>query len=125
MKYTDEQQKKIESNLDQIVSYIKENIQPHIPNDERISVYFRSENSLYENKIYVSNGSIDGYVGAAHVHFDKGEKSPYCECIYKYTEWMLCFVLGWKEVKQELHEQLDKKIQKHQRIVDTIENFEV
>ena len=125
MIYTDEQQKKIESNLDQIVSYIKENIQPHIPNDEQISVHFLSENSLHENRLYVSSGNIDGYVGAAHVHFDKGEKKYYCDCVYKYTEWMLCFVLGWKDAKQKLHEELDKKIQAHQRIVDAIENFEV
>ena len=125
MIYTDEQQKKIESNLDQIVAYIKENIQPHIPNNEQISVHFYSENSLHENKIYVSNDNIDGYVGAAHVHFDKGGKKYYYESVYKHTEWMLCFVLGWKDAKPKLHEELDKKIQAHQRIVDAIENFEV
>lgn len=125
MIYTDEQQKKIESNLDQIVAYIKENIQPNIPNDEQISVHFHSENSRHENRLCVSSYDIDGYVGAAHVHFNKGEKKSYSDCVYKYTDWMLCFVLGWKEVKKDLHSQLNEKIEAHQRIVDAIENFEV
>lgn len=125
MVYTDEHKKKIESNLDQIISYIKKEIQPNIPPNEQISVHFFSENSLHENKIYVSEHGIDGYVGAAHVHFDKDNKKSYCECVYEHIDWMLGFVLGWKDAKQGLHEKLDKKIQARQQIINAIENFEV
>lgn len=125
MKYTPEQKKKIESNLDQIVAYIEDNIQPHIPNDECIKVRFFSENNKHENNLYVSEYGIEGCVGASHVHFDKGERKYYCDCVYKHVEWMLCFVLGWNEAKEKLHKELDKKIRERQHIIDAIEGFEV
>lgn len=124
MIYTDEQEKKIESNFGQIVDYIKENIQPYIPEGECICSY--SDEQIHDCQISVSSDNIDGYVGRAHIHFDKEKKPSYCgESVYKYTEWMLRIVLNWNQIKAGLGIDLEKKIKERQRIINAIENFEV
>lgn len=123
MHYTDRQTEKIFAHLDAIVAYINENIMPNIPEYESVLAEFVSEK--YRCQMRVSYYDIVGYVGASCLHFEKGEKKIWADCAYKHVDWAAHFVLNWKEIKEQLNNNVDVLNAKYSDVAYAIDNFTV
>lgn len=125
MNYTAEQEEKIYSNLNQIIAYINDKIQPLIPEGDTIKVDFKDMDGRLKCSLYVNDWDITGYVGFVQIHFYEGKGYTNSTSVYNHVDYAMEFVYNWNVIKQELIEKLDEKISKHNAIISVIDNFEV
>lgn len=126
MRYTDEEKQKIAECLDKIVTYIDTEVRPKM--HEPIYVNISSANSI---SIPDDGTPIRGNLNSLRVVFakeDENRSSSFYSyysvysldsvAIVDYVETLLTY---WKAVKENILSQLDRQ----QRMLDTINNFEL
>jgi hypothetical protein len=132
MHFTEEQEKKIFSNLDAIIDYIEREIQSQLLDGECIEIEFRSNNDRNRCKMNINDSYVTGFVGFTGVTF-KTEKSSAYSSVYDSVDHAAEFVLNWNDsvpfasngIKSKILMELNMIIAERKRINNIIDNFEV
>lgn len=121
--YTEDQQRKISENLDQIKGYLLA-ISSELEGLRGISTEFKRGNCICRLTV-CDGGYFYGSIGYADISFDKKPNSSRYDSVYTYYSYAIPMIMEWPSIKRDLLDKVEKRKAERNDILTAIESFEV